>query len=141
MNPTHDKVEWLEQDVDRIRNNIGALIGELNQRRHEVFDLKLQFRRHRRGFVLVAVAVVGSIAGGIAFVLSRWRHRHSLAGRALRMRHAARGWRRALGRMVAHPDRLLERGPSVSRKVAAAGGAAMASVLGKRLAKRLVSES
>ena len=140
MNPTREKVESLERDIDRIRDNVGDLVGELNQRRHDAFDLRLQFHRHARGFVLVAAAMVGAIAGAIALVLARRRHRHSLVGRTVRMRHAARGWRRALGRMAAHPDRLLERGPSVSRKMAAAGGAAMASVIGKRLAMRLVSE-
>ena len=61
MNPTKDKVEGLEHDVDLIRNNIGDLLGELNHRRHEAFDLKLQFHRHARGFFLVAFALVGAI--------------------------------------------------------------------------------
>ena len=141
MNLTRDKVEWLEQDIDRIRNNIGAVIGELNQRRHDAFDLKLQFRRHARAFVLVVAAMVGSLAAVVALGLARRRHRHSLVGRAHHARRAAHRLRRALGHFVAHPDRLMDRAPSVTRKVAAAGGAAMASVLGKRLARRLVSES
>lgn len=140
MNAEREKVEHLEKDVERIRDNIGALIGELNQRRHDAFDLKLQFRRHTRGFVVVVAALVCSIAGSIAFALARRRRRRSLTGRARRLQMAMHRLRRTFGRIVAHPDRL-EHGPGVTRKVAAAGGAAMASVLGKRLAQRLVSES
>jgi hypothetical protein len=46
--------------------------------------------------------------------------------------------RKALRRISAHPEQLAGP-PSVSRKVAAAGGSAIASALGKRLARRLVS--
>jgi hypothetical protein len=141
MNPTKDKVEGLEHDVDLIRNNIGDLLGELNHRRHEAFDLKLQFHRHARGFFLVAFALVGAIAGTIALALARRNRRRSLVGRARHVRKAARNLREALGRVVAHPDRIAGGGQGVTGKVAAAGGAAMASVLGKKLAQRLVSES
>jgi hypothetical protein len=140
MNAEREKVESLEKDVERIRDNIGALVGELNQRRHDAFDLKLQFRRHTRGFVVVVAALAASIAGAIALAISRRHRRRSLTGRLRRLRAALHHMRRTAGRIVAHPDRLGQ-GPSVTRKVAAAGGAAMASVLGKRLAKRLVSES
>jgi len=34
-----EEVDALERDVDRIRNNIGELIRELNYRRHEAFDV------------------------------------------------------------------------------------------------------
>jgi hypothetical protein len=46
---------------------------------------------------------------------------------------------RALRRILAHPEKLGEGRPSIPRKAVAAGGSAMASVLGKRLAQRLVS--
>jgi hypothetical protein len=140
MNAQRENVEHLEQDVDRIRDNIGLLVGELNQRRHDAFDLKLQFRRHRQGFVVVVAALVCSIAGTIAFVVTRRRRRRSLPGRARHLRVAMHRLRRTFGRIVANPDRL-EHVPSLTHKVAAAGGAAIASVLGKSLAKRLVSES
>ena len=139
MNAEREKVEHLEKDVERIRDNIGALIGELNQRRHDAFDLKLQFRRHRQGFVVVVAALACSIAGTIALLFARRRRRRSFTGRARHLRLAMHRLRRTFGRIVAHPDRL-EHGPTVSHKVAAAGGAAIASVLGKNLAKRLVSE-
>jgi len=127
-----NEVDELEREVDRIRSNIGELVRELNRRRHEAFDLRLQLRHHAGRVVLAGATVVVLIAGGIALALARLRRRRSIRVRVGRLREALR-------RIAAHPEHLGERGPSVSRKVAAAGGSAIASVLGKRLAKRLVS--
>jgi hypothetical protein len=137
-NNGHGKVETLEHDVDQIRNNIGELVRELNHRRHEAMDLRLQMHRNPRRLLMIGVMIVGIVAGGIALALNRRRRRHSLRGRAHRLRGAAGHLREAVRRIVAHPERVAERGPSVARKVAAAGGGAIASVLGKRLAGRLV---
>jgi hypothetical protein len=132
MNSEPANVDALEDDVERIRNNIGELIRELNHRRHEAFDLKLQFQQHAVRLVLVGAAAVAVVAGAIVFAFSRRRHRRTLRGRAGR-------FGKALRRLIEHPEKLGVRQPSVPRKVAAAGGSAMASVLGKRLAQRLVS--
>jgi hypothetical protein len=131
MNSDHE-VDELEREVDRIRSNIGELIRELNHRRHEAMNLRLQLREHAGRVVLVGAAIVAMIAGGIAFGLARLRRRHSIRLRVSRLRAA-------LHRIAAHPERLANQGPSVSRRVVGAGGSAIASVLGKRLAKRLVS--
>ena len=131
MNSEHE-VDALEREVDRIRSNIGELIRELNHRRHEALDLRLQLRQHAGRVLLVGAVVVATIAGGIALILARLRRRRSVRVRVSQLRGALR-------RLSKHPELLAEHGPSVSRKVAAAGGGAIASVLGKRLAKRLVS--
>jgi hypothetical protein len=127
-----DEVDALERDVDRIRSNIGELIRELNYRRHEAFDLKLQFQRHAARVILAGVGMVAVVAGAIALAVARRRRQRSIGARMTRLRAALR-------RISAHPEELAGRQPSVSRKVAAAGGGAIASVLGKRLARRLVS--
>jgi hypothetical protein len=134
MSSERREVEQLEQDVDRIRGHIGTLVRELNHRRHEAFDLKLQFRRHAGRVVLVGVAVVALVAGGIAYAAARMRRRRSIKVRVNRLRAA-------LHRISAHPERVAERTPTVSRKMLAAGGGAIAAALGKRIAKRLVSAS
>jgi hypothetical protein len=127
-----DEVDALERDVDRIRNNIGELIRELNYRRHEAFDLKLQFQRHAARVILAGAAMFAVVAGAIVLAVARRRRQRSIGARVTRLR-------KALRRISAHPEQLAGGEPSVSRKVAAAGGGAIASVLGKRLAKRLVS--
>ncbi|HXU03807.1 MAG TPA: hypothetical protein VN903_22735 [Polyangia bacterium] len=128
----HAEVEQLEHDVDLIRTNLGELVGELNQRRHDALDLRLQFQRHAGRVILVGAALIAMVAGGIMLAIARSRHRRSLRGRATRLGQALR-------RALAHPEHLAERRPSVARKIAAAGGGAMASAFGKRLASRLVS--
>jgi hypothetical protein len=128
--PEHE-VDSLEREVDRIRTNIAELVRELNHRRHQAFDLKLQFREHAGRLVLVGVAVATLIAGTIALAAARVRRRRSIKLRVTRLRDALR-------RIAAHPERVAERQPNVPRKLLAAGGTAIASVLGKRLAKRLV---
>ena len=132
MNDTRQDVERLEQDVERIRGNIGELVGELNHRRRDALDLRLQFQRHAGRLFLAGAIMIAMVAGGIVLLSVRIRRRRSLRGRADRLG-------KALRRAVAHPEHLAERRPSVPRKIAAAGGSALAAAMGKRLARRLVS--
>jgi hypothetical protein len=132
MSSEREQVDTLEQEVDRIRGNIGALVRELNHRRHDALDLKLQFREHTARLVLVGVAVIAFVAGSIALARARLRHRRTVRAKVNRLRTALR-------RISAHPERVAERTPNVPRKLLAAGGGAIAAAFGKRIAKRLVS--
>jgi hypothetical protein len=130
--PTEADAVGLEHDLDAAREHLGDLLGELNRRRKDALNLRLQLQRRPVAVVVTAVAVVGAIAGVVALVVSRWHHRRSLVGRAERMRLA-------LHRITRHPELLADPEPPLSHKIAAAGGTAVASVLGKQIAKRLVS--
>jgi len=130
--PTEADVRGVEHNIDDIRQHLGELVGELNRRRREAMDLKLQFHRRPVTLVLTAVAAVGVIAGAIALVVLHWHHRRTLVGRADRMRGALR-------RVARRPELLAESEPTVGHKVAAAGGTAIAAALGKHLVKKLVS--
>jgi hypothetical protein len=132
MSSEREQVGTLEQEVDRIRGNIGALVRELNHRRHDALDLKLQFRQHTARMVLVGVTFVAFVAGGIAYAMARLRRRRTIRAKVNRLRTALR-------RISAHPERVAERTPNVSRKMLAAGGGAIAAAVGKRIAKRFVS--
>jgi hypothetical protein len=132
MSDTRQDVERLEGDVERIRSNLGDLVGELNHRRKDALDLRLQFRHHAGRLFLVGALVLAMVAGGIVLMSVRRRRRRSVRGRADRLG-------KALRRALAHPEHLAERRPSVPRKIAAAGGSALAAAVGKSLAKRFVS--
>jgi len=132
MSNGREEVDRLRHEVDGLRGNIGALVRELNQRRHDALDLKLQLRRHPSRLVIAGVTVIALVAGGIAYIVARLRRRRSIKARVLRLREALR-------RISAHPERVAERTPTVSRKVLAAGGTAVATAIGKRFAKRFVS--
>jgi hypothetical protein len=130
--PTEADVRGAERGIDEIRDHLGDLMTELNRRRREVMDLKLQFQRRPVAMVLGAVVLVGVLAGTITLIALHWHRRRSLPGRADRMRAALR-------RVARRPELLAEPEPTVSHKVAAAGGSAIASALGKQLVKKLVS--
>jgi hypothetical protein len=132
MSDGRQEVGKLENDVDLIRANIGDLIGELNHRRRDVLDIRLQFQRHAGRLVLAGAVLIGIVAGGIALFVSSVRRRRSWRVRA---DHLGKALRRA----VAHPEHVAERRPSVPRKIAAAGGSAIASAIGKRIASRFIS--
>ncbi|HEY3359520.1 MAG TPA: hypothetical protein VGQ83_40085 [Polyangia bacterium] len=89
-----------ENDINHIRARLDELVDELDRRRHEVTNVKLQVSRHKTP-IAIAGGSVFALAGGItAFSLWRRRRRHTLRGRADR----ARG---ALEQIAKHPDRVV----------------------------------
>jgi len=90
----------LEREIEQIRDEMGVLIGELDRRRHEITDVKLQAQRHpvAAGVAVAAGALaVWLVVGGIV--------------RALRPEPAAERAQklaRALSIAVRDPDKLLQ---------------------------------
>lgn len=128
-----DEADRLQHEVEAIRGNLGGLISELDHRRHEMFDIRGQVRRHVLPVAIGGALVVGLIAGGIALAVVRKRRRDALPSRLRRLR-------RAVARMIDEPDRVAKGDPNMALKIVTAGGTATASVLGKRLASRLVKQ-
>lgn len=126
-----DNVEKVEHEVETIQRNLGGLVGELDHRRKELFDLKLQLRRHAVPLIVVGSALLALLAAGVTTLIVRRRRRRTLRARAGRFREAIR-------RMTAHPEQVAETSPRVGKKIASAGGSAAASVIGKKLAQRLL---
>ena len=129
--PAAERADELVLEVEAIRGDLGDLVGELGRRRHDAFDVRRQLRRHPVFVVSVAVACLGLVGAGVAFGLGRRRRRRSLVGRVVRLR-------RALARGAVHPERIA-REATLGRKIAGAGGSAIASVLARRVATRLLS--
>ena len=124
----------IEREIWNIRGNISDLIHELDCRRREALDVRLQFRRHPVTATAVAVALLGGLALVATLVVHRVhlrRERHRLPSRLGRLRAG-------LGRLIEDPDAVAPRQPSLQRRVATAGGGALATQLGRQLAKRLV---
>ncbi len=96
--PEH-AVRRVSGEIDALRNDLGNLVAELDRRRHEMFDLGLQARRHPVA-IAVAAATAALVAGGlIAVAIRARRRRRSPAARA-------REARRALARLLDHPQRV-----------------------------------
>jgi hypothetical protein len=106
-------------------------VNELGRRRRELTDWRLQVRRHG-SFVAVAGGVLlGVTATFLAFTAWRSR-RHERELRSVRGK--ARSLRRALARVLEHPDKVASPGPNIGQKILAAGGSALVVALIKRLA-------
>ena len=60
----------IEQDIDRLRDQLDGMVGELDRRRHEAFDVRLQLRRHATAVATVGVVGAVLVVGGFV----AWRN-------------------------------------------------------------------
>lgn len=124
-----EKGERLEKDIEGIRHNLTHLVGELDQRRHDAFNIPLQIKRHAVPLAIGGLALVGLVGGGIALHrLTKPRHPRL----SKRWRDVKDGLSLAAGQ--GPPPEVVK--PSVTKQVVSAAGAALASVLVRHLAKR-----
>jgi len=68
----HSDAQEIEQEIEGLRSELGGLVHELDRRRHEATDLRLQIRRHPRA-VGVLLSLVTLTAVGRVIVLRRRR--------------------------------------------------------------------
>ena len=123
-------VDHVEHEVASIQRNLGGLVHELDQRGHDLFDVRRQVRRHPVALALTAFACAALVAGGTALIVRHLRRQRSFSARLAR-------FRLAVHRATAHPERVAG-SESVRGKIVAAGGTAAASVVARRLAERLM---
>jgi hypothetical protein len=126
-----ESVTRVSGEIEALRNDIGSLVGELDRRRHELFDLRLQARRHPTAVIGIGVAAALVVGGLVALAV---RSRREAQRPSRRAREAAR----ALSRLMEHPDRVAAE-QSVRDRVLAAAGIAAGTALAKRLVDRLVA--
>ena len=124
------KERELVAEVRQIRNNLTGIVQELDHRRHELFDWRLQLRRHWGTLALVAGAGAAILAG--SFMLKSRRERE--ARKALTK---LRKIRRAAARFVDDPDGVAPKEQPIYRKVVAALLTAAAATGGKKLGERV----
>jgi hypothetical protein len=128
--PIPEHVRRVSGEIDSLRGEIGTLVSELDRRRHEMFDVGLQVKRHPVVVIVAASAVALAVGGLVALAIrSRRQHRRPSS----RVREA----RRAIGRLLEHPDRVAAE-PSVATKVLVAAGTAAGSAMARRLVDRLM---
>jgi len=60
----------IEQDIDRLRDQLDGMVGELDRRRHEALDVRLQLRRHGTAVATVGVVATVLVVGGFV----AWRN-------------------------------------------------------------------
>jgi hypothetical protein len=108
----------IEEEIVRRRGELGALVGELNLRRHELADVKLQVRRHPLGVAVAVLAMAATAAGAVALATRRARRRNTLIARRARLR-------KAMARMIDRPERVAVE-PTITERILASAGSAVA---------------
>jgi len=121
----------IAHEIATLRDEIGDLVGELDRRRHEAFDIRLQLRRHPVAASAAGFTVVALMGGVVALLVYNGRRKQRTA-------YKARQLRVALDRMMQHPERVARGEPPPSEKILAAVGVAAASLLVRRALERAV---
>jgi hypothetical protein len=122
--------ETLEREIEDVRDDMGRIVGELDRRRHDRFDWRVQVRSHARAVGIVALSLVVAMGGAIGFSIWRARRRARPMAKARRLREA-------LSRIVEHPEWVARPHPSVGKKALGAAASAFAGTLSKAAAQRL----
>jgi hypothetical protein len=113
-------------EVAVVREELDVLLAELDRRRHDFLDVRLQLQRHGVGIALTTLAFVGTAAGGVWLTVWRQRRRQSLSARADRLGEA-------MSRLAEHPERVAAEPTMAGKIVTAAASAAAASLVRKVL--------
>jgi hypothetical protein len=118
----------IEREIEYLRTRLDRSLAELDRRRHELTDIRLQMRKHPAVFI-GAGAAVALMLGGIGFAIYRSRKREELPQKAKRLRTAFR-------RAVDEPEKVARADPPVWQKMAAAVGTTIAVSLAKKMVER-----
>ena len=123
----------LELQIDSIRRNLTGIVRELDHRRHDLTDVKMQIDKHKPELLAAAgsVVAVAGVVGAIAFFVSR--RNKKLSVRATHMR-------KAIARVLEDPNRLARPEPTILKKVATALVVAVVAAAGKKVATMMIDE-
>ncbi len=120
----------IQKQVVAARHDLDRLVGELDRRRHAMFDVRGRIGRHPVPFILGGLALLTAVSGTVALIVARRRRHNAWPQRVRRLRHA-------IAQAVRHPDRSRDQ-PSAGKKIGTAGGSAVASALAKEATHRLL---
>ena len=124
----------LEHEVEEIRENMTEIVGELDRRRHEVFDLGSQLRKNAAPLAVAGLGIVLISAGATTLSVRRRRRRNRPLAKARRFGEA-------LSRMIAHPELVAQPRPSIGKRAFGAVVTAVAGTLAKTFTERLTSRA
>ena len=123
----------LEGEISEIRGRLDHSLAELDRRRHEATDIKLQIRRHP-GAVAAAGGVVLLLLGGVAYAIWAAHHREQPMNKVKRLRLA-------VSRMIDEPQKVAKAEPTVPEKILAAAGTVAATMITRKLIERAINSA
>lgn len=119
--------------IARRRERLGALLTEIEHRRRELFDIRLQLRNNGLPLLLMATGLGGIVAFSLG---ARARRVHNEQRLVARFRRA----KKAVSRALKDPDRVAAPPPDLGKKVLVAIASAVATTLVTAVVKRIVEE-
>jgi len=124
--------EALRRDIEENRRIVAEIVTELDERRRELMDARLQFRRHR-ATILAGLLGFALLTGTSVLLIVRRQQ--------LRQRPTARARRfaAALSRMADRPETVARPSPSVRAKAFGSAASGASGVLAKKLAERIAA--
>ena len=118
----------IEREIEHLRKRLDRSLSELDRRRHELTDVKLQMRKHPQVFI-GAGAAAALLVGGVAFAIWRANKREEIPQKARRLRIA-------FGRAVDQPEKVARGEAPAWEKILAAVGTTIAVGLTKKFIER-----
>ena len=122
----------IEGEIERLRTRLDRSLSELDRRRHDLMDYKLQMRKHPQ-VLLIAGGALLLLFGGVAYSVYN-SSRHSRAARK------ARQYKGALRRIADRPGDIARRSePGIAGKILASVGTTIAVAVAKKLIERNIN--
>lgn len=118
----------IEREIEHLRTRLDRSLAELDRRRHDLADVRLQMKKHPQIFI-GAGAVVALVLGGVAFAIWRAHERDKPVAKAHRLRIA-------FGRAVDQPEKVARGEAPVWEKILGAVGTTVAVSVTKKLLDR-----
>jgi hypothetical protein len=125
-----DAPEELERDVEDIRENIDDIVTELDRRGQELLDWRLQLRKHKLLLVAVGASCLVGLSLTVGLARAKRRRENRFFAKAARLR-------KALARMIAHPELVAQPQPGIGKKALTAAVSAAVGALAKTLARQV----
>ncbi len=116
-NGSSARVRELGSETEAMRRQLDELVMELDRRRHQAFDWRLQLRRHGRALVMIGGGVAVLVAIGVATSMARSRRQRTLATRLTELADREGGLRRVLERILDDPNCLPAEAPRTRGRV------------------------
>ncbi len=118
----------IEREIEHVRTRLDRSLAELDRRRHELVDVRLQLQRHPGVFIGAGV-FLALVAGGVVFAVWRARERQKPLAKVHRLRIA-------FGRAVDEPHKVARGEAPVWEKVAASVATTIAVSVTKKVIDR-----
>jgi len=116
----------LGAEIATVREELEVLLAELDRRRHDLLDVRLQLRRHATGTALTTLALAGVAAGAVWLSVRRRRRARRLTADAGLLPGAISG-------VTEHPGRATAAATMAGKVATAAASAAVASLVRRAL--------